>query len=114
MKRNLRPKHGQTASTRMLETINNSVVAAAMLACTLLAFGGNQPLAAASGISAPVAVIELEGLVVTPRASYGAKAWEARQLALLRASQLAAQVRPLPQRQCTLPAPAARPRTQTC
>jgi hypothetical protein len=113
MKRNLRPKHGPTTSSRVLETINNSVVAAAMLACTLLAFGGNPPPAVASGTAVPGAVMALEGLVVTPRGNYGAKAWEARQLARLSDPRLV-QARPLPQRQCTLPAPSARPRTQTC
>lgn len=115
MKRNLRSSwlgHSRSKTSRVLETINTGVVAAAMLACTTLAFGTRTP-----GVPGDpwdrIAAVELEGVVVTPHGSYGARAWAARQLAL-RASRSLALNRPLPQRQCRLPSAPAQPRTQTC
>ncbi|TAJ54740.1 MAG: hypothetical protein EPN60_11645 [Nevskiaceae bacterium] len=115
MKRNLRKLclgHNHSTASRVLETINTGVVAAAMLACTALALVAPTP--GVPGKSADrIAVVELEGLVVTPDGSYGAKAWAARQLAR-RASMPLALSRPLPQRQCRLPSAPVQPRTQTC
>lgn len=116
MKRNLHKRwlgHGRATASRVLETINTGVVAAAMLACTALAFGARAP-AEAGQPAERIAVVQLEGLVVTPQGSYGAKAWAARQLALRGSRSELALSRPLPQRQCRLPAAPAQPRTQSC
>lgn len=116
MKRNLHKQwlgHGRATASRVLEIINTGVVAAAMLACTALAFNARAPGVPGKPVDR-IAVVQLEGLVVTPHGSYGAKAWAARQLALRGSASQLALSRPLPQRQCRLPAAPAQPRTLSC
>ncbi|WP_148044680.1 hypothetical protein [Stagnimonas aquatica] len=116
MKRNSRSPwlgHRRAKASRLLEAINTGVVAAALLACTALAFAARAP-GVPDGPAHALTVVRLEGLVVTPQGSYGAKAWAERQLALRTSDSPLALSRPSPQRQCRLPSAPAQPRTQTC